>query len=310
MNNELILNILFRVLGEGRRTSNNNYSFKCPNQCHPTKNKLEINLETQQYQCWICGSKKEGFKGSKIINLLKKLKAPKDIIEELKLLNPKSSKEYTPKTKETVSLPEEFKNLYPSNKSIEAKHAIKFLKSRGITPQDIIKYDIGYCSEGEYSNRIIIPSYDHYGKLNFFTGRSFESKPYISYKNPKVSRDIIALEFFINWDLPIILCEGMLDAISIKRNAIPLLGKDIQPSLMKKIISSKVDKIYMALDKDIILKSIEIAEMFLSYGKEVYFVDLDKKDPNAMGFYEFTNLIQNTSPTSQKELMKMKILNL
>jgi DNA primase len=310
MNNDLILNVLFRVLGEGKRTSNNNYAFKCPNQCHPSKNKLEVNLETQQYQCWICGSKKEGFKGSKIINLLKKLRAPKDIIEEYKLLNPKSNKEYSSKVTENISLPEEFQTLHPTNNSIEVKHIIKFLKSRGISLQDVIKYNIGYCSNGEYANRIIIPSYDSHGKLNFFTGRSFESKPFIKYKNPKFSRDIIALEFFINWNLPLILCEGMLDAISIKRNAIPLLGKDIQPSLMKKIISSGVDKIYMALDKDIIFKSIEIAEMLLSYGKEVYFVDLDKKDPNDMGFYEFTNLIQNTLPISQRELMKMKILNL
>ena len=41
------------------------------------------------------------------------------------------------------------------------------------------------------------------------------------YKNPDVSRDIIPFELFINWDLPIILCEGLFDAIAIKsRNLI------------------------------------------------------------------------------------------
>ncbi len=38
----------------------------------------------------------------------------------------------------------------------------------------------------------------------------------------------IPFEIFINWNSPIIRCEGMFDAISIKRNAIPLLGKNIQ----------------------------------------------------------------------------------
>ena len=69
MDNNLVLDILFRVLGKGKRTSNDNYAFKCPNNCHPTKLKLEVNVSSQQYQCWICSSNKEGLKGSKIINL-------------------------------------------------------------------------------------------------------------------------------------------------------------------------------------------------------------------------------------------------
>ena len=38
---------------------------------------------------------------------------------------------------------------------------------------DILKHNIGYCDEGKYSNRIIIPSYDSDGQLNFFVGRDF-----------------------------------------------------------------------------------------------------------------------------------------
>ena len=310
MNNNLVLDILFRVLGKGKRTSNDNYAFKCPNNCHPTKLKLEVNVSSQQYQCWICSSNKEGLKGSKIINLLKTLKVSSEILEEYYLINPKASKSQNKKIEGfSLSLPKEFKPAKPDN-SIIFKHVLKYLKLRKILENDILKYNIGYCSEGDYKNRIIIPSYDSKGKLNYFTGRSFESQPYLKYKNPESSRDVIALELFINWDLPIILCEGLLDAIAIKRNVIPLLGKTIQPSLMKKIISSKVDKIYMALDKDIILRSIEISEILLSYGKEVYFVNLNEKDPNEMGFYEFTKEIQNTKPITSRELMKLKILNL
>jgi len=99
---------------------------------------------------------------------------------------------------------------------------------------------------------IIIPSYDANGTLNYFTARSFEKEPFRKYKNPSVSRDIVPFEMFINWSSPLVLCEGPFDAIAIKRNAIPLLGKNIQSSLMKKIVSSKVEKIYIALDSDAI----------------------------------------------------------
>ena len=50
---------------------------------------------------------------------------------------------------------------------------------------------------------------------------------------------------YINWNLPIILCEGAFDAMAIKRNAIPLFGKKISTTLMKKIIESNVEKIYL-----------------------------------------------------------------
>ena len=75
---------------------------------------------------------------------------------------------------------------------------MKYIKNRGITNKDIIKYNIGYCEDGEYRNRIIIPSYDSNGNLNYFVGRDFyDSK--LKYKNPKVSKDIIGFDLFINW---------------------------------------------------------------------------------------------------------------
>ena len=89
---------------------------------------------------------------------------------------------------------------------------------------------------------IILPSYNAEGKLNYFTARNFNKHSTMKYKNPDVSRDIIGLELFINWNVPIILCEGIFDAIAIKRNVIPLLGKTIQKSLMKKITNSSVKK--------------------------------------------------------------------
>ena len=97
-----------------------------------------------------------------------------------------------------------------------ARHAYAYLKRRGVTQEDMIKYHMGYCENGEYKNMVIIPSYDAIGNLNYFTARSFEKEPFRKYKNPSVSRDIVPFEMFINWSSPLVLCEGPFDAIAIK----------------------------------------------------------------------------------------------
>ena len=86
--------------------------------------------------------------------------------------------------------------------------------------------------------------------------------------------------------------KGPFDAIAIKRNAIPLLGKNIQTNLMKKIVTSLVDKIYIALDRDAIKQALDFAKRLMAEGKEVYLVDLQDKDPSEMGFENFTNLFK------------------
>ncbi len=76
---------------------------------------------------------------------------------------------------------------------------------------------------------------------------------------------------------------------------------------MKKIVTSTVKQIYIALDKDAMKDALRFAELLLNEGKEVYLVDLDEKDPSEMGFEHFTNLIQNTQPLNQYGLMAKKL---
>jgi hypothetical protein len=112
---------------------------------------------------------------------------------------------------------------------------------------------------------------------------------------------------YINWDLPLILCEGAFDAMTIKRNAIPLFGKKISPSLMKKIIKSNVEKIYLALDDDALKDALKHAEIFIGYGKRVYFIEMEGKDPNELGFKEFTKLLHKATELTTSILMKKRM---
>jgi len=306
MVNELLVNLVNSVLGSGKRTARGNQSYTCPF-CHHHKPKLEVNFtENNQgnnpWQCWVCGKR-----GKTIKSLFKQVQVDASYFQELgKLVKNVSIDDIGEVKHISLELPKEFQTFI-DNKDIIARHALAYLKKRNISKQDILKYNIGYCNSGPFINMIIIPSYDSTGKLNYFTARSFEKDPYTKYRNPETSRDIIPFELFVNWDLPIILCEGPFDAMAIKRNAIPLFGKNIQPTLMKKLVESKVQKIYIALDNDAIKQALGFCEQLLDIGKEVYLVELSGKDPSDLGFENFTRLIQTVFPLTQYNLMEKKL---
>ena len=307
MVNQLLVTLVNSVLGSGKPTARNNYAYNCPF-CNHHKPKLEVNLTENKegknpWHCWACN-----VKGTSVYQLFKKIKAPSNKISEVQSLV-KSSKSFKiNKSDSNIALPSEFIGLSTVNNSdITAKHALAYLKRRNISKYDIIKYNIGYCKSGLYANMIIIPTYNEDGQLNYFTARSFEKEPYVKYRNPSVSRNIIPNEHLINWNFPVVLCEGLFDAMAIKRNTIPLLGKNIQSSLMKKLVTSVVNKIYIALDRDAIKQALKFCEMLMAEGKEVYLVDLQDKDPSEMGFSNFTKLIQKTQPLTYSNLMEKKL---
>ena len=142
--------------------------------------------------------------------------------------------------------------------------------------------------------------------MNYFIARNIFDGG-MKYKNPPVSKDVIGLDLFINWDEPIVLCEGIFDAIAIKRNAIPLFGKTIPKSLMKKIYEKNVNKIYILLDNDAVNDTIRITDRLMRNGIDVYYVKLTDKDPSDMGFESVTNLIKGVGKTSFSDFIRMKL---
>ena len=298
-----IINLLNRVIGNhGRRLKKaDEYMYWSPFTSHH-KPKLQINVKTGKWHCWVSN---QG--GHNLFQLFKKLKASREQFTELSDLvgKPSHSLSSTPK-KESVHLPKEFKPLWTKDGGIIQKHAMAYLKRRGITKGDILRYGIGYCDEGLYSNRVIIPSYNSDGELNYFVGRDIY-KGGMKYKNPPISKNIIGFDLFINWDEPIVLCEGVFDAIAIKRNAIPLFGKTVPKLLMKKIYEKCTNTIYILLDRDAIKDSIKMIDGFMKNGINVYFVNIKEDDPSDMGFYKTINLIKDTKLTSFSDLVRMKL---
>jgi len=313
MKNLKLLQLLESILGKGKSTSGNNIAFFSPFTSH-YKPKLEIDINTDNegrnpWHCWISNKK-----GRSIYTLFKQLKLSQDKFEKLDKIIERSkyrnNSTNTDQIEEILQLPEDYRPLWLERKSPDYRNAIYYLKKRGITIFDIIRYRIGYAENGPYSGKIIIPSYDCEGQLNYFVSRAFYENDSYKHKNPKVSKDIIGFDMLINWNEPIILCEGAFDAITIKRNAIPLFGKQINSNLQIKIIEEGVKEIYICLDQDAIKNAKHIAKTFMSEGINVYLVKLDKKDPNELGYKKITKKIQDTYEFSFEELMTMEINSL
>ena len=305
-----VINILDDVLGPGTSLKNDEQAHYCPF-CHHHKKKLQINLKTQKWHCWVCDAK-----GKRINRLLKRLHVDS---RRLKKLYEIYGDDYVVYSKDTedekveLRLPNEFQSLLkvPKGKINPVyRKALKYAEDRGITTEDIRKYNIGYCDSGHYTNRIIIPSYDRDNRLNYFIARSVFSEEKFKYKNPPVSKNVTVFENQINWQEPITLCEGVFDAMSIKRNAIPLLGKFIPKTLMDSIYKRGVKEIKILLDKDAQSQALYYVNYFMNNGITVTNILPTEKDAGDMGFSEVNKKLKNTKQTDFEDIVSQKLKGL
>jgi DNA primase len=313
-----ILSILQSELGSYQRTTDDNYKFHCPF-CNHRKKKLEIHVATQKWQCWVCGTG-----GRTLSSLLYKSNGSsenkrrlKDILNDQTTITPTDvldtlfNKNEVQKDKIHITLPDGFIplwNISTSNDPLIRK-ALWYLKNRNITKSHILKYNIGVCGSGRWADMIIVPSYDKNGDLNYFIGRTLHTDSFIKYSNPNISKNVILFENQINWNLPVVLCEGVFDAISIGRNAIPTLGMNLPEKLRTELFNRNVKHIYFAYDKETkaVEKSIKLATFFKRNGIKVTHLNLPDKDPSDVGFVGMTSIIKNSTPTEWDDMIKTSL---
>ena len=305
----VIIRILDEILGVGTSLRGNEQAHHCPF-CHHHKKKLQVNLETQQWHCWVCDAK-----GRKIQTLLKRLQVDSKKIKKVYEIYGDDyivSTTSTDEEKVELRLPSEFKSLLVEPKGLNPlyRKVVQYAKDRGITKEDIIRYNIGYCDGGIYTNRIIIPSYDRDNRLNYFIARSVFSEEKFKYKNPPVSKNVTIFENQINWQKPITLCEGVFDAMSIKRNAIPLLGKFIPKTLMDNIYKKGVKEIKILLDKDAQDQALYYVNYFMNNGITVTNILPTEKDAGDMGFSEVNKMLKKTKKSGFEDIISQKLMGI
>ena len=303
--------ILLKAVFGSYYRSGNEYLFDCLYCGHPKK-KLSINLEKNKFKCWVCDKS-----GNKIIHLVKRFGTLEQLDKWRKLnniidfsdmenkLNQLFQKE-KPRVRIMLDLPEEFVSLVNENLPLSSLSPMTYLKRRRIYKRDIIRWKMGYCATGEFRGRIIIPSFDCDGNVNYFIARSYDKGPK-KYLNPSVAKNnIIFNELNVDFEKPITIVEGVFDAVVAGFNAIPLLGSSLREStyLFQKIVEHK-PVVYVALDPDVSYKEEKIVENLLKYGVKTYKIDVSGfKDVGEMTKEEFRiEKERATSITSGLSLM-------
>ena len=275
-------------------------------------NKLEVAVggaRIGSYHCWRCDTK-----GAKFGSLLYKLQAPQSYRDAIfKLTGDIRMARYQKSEESTyVCLPPEFHPMHKSKGTPEYKNALTYLKKRGITHEDILRYNIGYCESGEYEHHIIVPSYDANGSLNFFMGRRYyKDDPGIPHKKPDVPMDLVGFESFVNYHEPLNLCEGVFDAFAIRNNAIPLFGKYPSQKLLINMNEYHVKRVNVVLDLDAEEDSFKMYERLHRQVPmlDIYMVKLDGKDPSNLGFEKTHELIRKAQEFDEFAYGNFKMRN-
>ena len=234
--------ILDSVLGRPKRgltSAKGEREYNCPF-CDGGRNKYKmgVNLAINAAHCWLCE-----WKGS-VYKLLKSLDTPHDVIKEYYDWSGFVSEEVEPSEVELpvgyVDIPSLSEDGYIRNK------VVRYLGKRHLDSKDIIRYRIGW--DGDHF-RIVIPSYDSKGNLNYYVARSFLVDDHQKYKNPHISKnEVIFNELFVDWTSRVVLVEGVFDHL-VTPNSIPLLGKEVHDLLIRKLLENG-SKVVLMLDGD------------------------------------------------------------
>ena len=273
------LAIISGVVGRGYKVGGE-HLFYCP-KCNHHKKKLSINIEKDKFKCWVCN-----YRGNSIrklirshgnyVNLREWNKLTNFDREDIQSFESLMKEKLLGKNREEevklMNLPKEFISLTSTKLPVTARQPMSYLKNRGLTKQDIVRWKIGYCSSGDYANRIIIPSFADSGGVNYFVARSYNGGR--KYQNPPSSKDMIFNELYIDWDDDLVLVEGVFDAVKAG-NAVPILGNQIsdKSKLFTEIVKHDT-LVYVALDADAERKAMDLIKQLMEYGVELYKIDL------------------------------------
>jgi predicted RNA-binding Zn-ribbon protein involved in translation (DUF1610 family) len=288
-----------------------NFSFKCPN-CGDSneKKKMTVKIDSQQWHCWVCE-----IKGGSIPSLLRKY-SPSHYKEWNQRFEKETRRTHfdddpVPEPVQPVVLPRCLpveSCLYDSDP--DAMAAIGYLRKRNVSLQRAYRFRLCIVKSGSLRRRILIPSFDEKGNLNYWTARSIDQDGRDKYINSKAKRnEIIFNEVDVDWSKPVTLVEGPFDLLFAGENAIPMLGSYITPSsrLFQQIVKHKTPVI-MALDQDAIQKSLRVMNSLCEYGIDVKFVRFnDSRDIADLGEEEFQKLLKKAVSWNFNESLMTKI---
>lgn len=278
---------------------------KCSTYGKPAKKKLTLRVDNEFFHCWVCG-----LRGKGLSYFFKKYKpryhpSAAGIFE--KRIQEKKEDELPP-----IVLPERFSLLatLPHRADPDLKACLKYVLNRGFTEKDLWYFRLGAVSSGRYRRRIIVPSFDGDGVLNYFTARAIDPDMSRKYLNPRVKRsEIIFNEMNIDWHEELTIVEGPFDLMKANQNCTCLLGSSLTEKhfLFQRIAANKTP-VLLALDPDAKKKTQDIAKLLNSFDVPVRVTDVSPfNDVGEMSRHQFEQHKLSAEPWSEMDRLKSLI---
>jgi DNA primase len=262
---DTVTEFVFKHL-EGVKTSKNGSHFlaRCPlcGDSHKSKSKRRFNLEYSEsnggmFHCFNCNasgsfltlySKLENLSISEAIKALKYYDSDA-IIKKIK--NGKTARiEVADVCEEDCSYI--MADCISANEKTDGyvqteyqKKLNEFIRSRKITCPVYVAY------KGECQGRFIIPIYNEHNHIVYFQARSIDNSVLPKYMNPLISKNNVILnKHKFDRTKNIIVCEGLLDAMSVGNQGTSCLGREVNSNFIRELLPLTDKSIIVALDND------------------------------------------------------------
>ena len=300
-----IKSILDKALGEiGYERKTYDVKYHCP-KCKHHKQKLEVNIKSGAYHCWVCN-----FKGIGIPNLVKNVSSNDNLYREAISLSGETEKRIKVEKSSSIfsndevvpervvaKLPDGFIPLRHKQLTRSWKVVYNYAKkTRKFSDIEILRYNMGYVESGDLKDRLIIPSYDVDGNPNYFSARSVYDDVFLKYINSDSSKDdIVGFENFIDFKQPVTVVEGALDAVSLGFNTVPLFGKTLSSLLRLRLVENKTPLVRIMLDDDAFSDAVKLSERLNKLGVVNRIIKMSGKDSNELGRLKSLELLENSS---------------
>jgi len=264
-----------------------NAAFRCPDCKESKKQKFIVRIDTGQYHCWVCDAR-----GASIAKVLRKLSP--EVSARWEGVTGSHQRRFLDEVVEApkVELPPGFRLLAEcmDARDPDTRACIDYIHQRGLGIREMWYFRLGFVRRGRLARRIIMPSFDSDGKLNYWTARAIDKNVTGKYVNPPVPRgEFIFNELNLDWRHEMTLVEGPFDLTKCDSNATAILGSNMsRRSALFQAIARNRTPVVLALDSDMPEKQHKWAKALSEFDVPVRILDLgSKKDVGEMTREEF-----------------------
>lgn len=218
------------------------------------------------------------------------------------------------------ALPTNVKYLKDNMDNKEAYPFLWYLKKRGVTLQQIHRFNIGYVNHGKLktknnkimpvNNSILFPTYNQLHKMVYWNTRSIEPHPYVkslnafSKPNEYSKKDVVWNMDQVRYDSYMVICEGVFNAITCSQDnyvGVATFGKNIVDSQIDLMTTLNPERYYLFLDNDAKNLEAELAKKLTDKGistDRIYLVNnpYGEADANDLGMIKVKELLDDAQP--------------